>query len=94
MNPRRCGVWLDFLSPPGAPWRGAPGGAHLMMGEVPTLRPTARTGEKGAASGEPAGGPRGTLFSLRRPFSARFWHFMPWKRARPRNALLWAPESL
>ena len=26
VNLRRGGVWLDFLSPPGAPWRGAPGG--------------------------------------------------------------------
>ena len=50
-----------------------------MLGEVSALRPAARTGEKGAAPGEPAGGPRGGLFSLRRPFSALFGHFMPWK---------------
>ena len=71
--PRFRGAWLDFLSPPGAPRRGAqPRGEHLMLGEVSAARPAARTGEKGAASGEPAVGPRGGLFSLRRPFQPLF----------------------
>ena len=62
-RPRVCGVSV----PPGAPRRGAqPRGAHLMLGEVPALRPAARTGEKGAAPGEPAGGPQDACF---RPWS-------------------------
>ena len=75
-TPRFRGVWLGFLSPPGAPRRGAqPRGAHPMLGEVPALRLAARTGEKGAAAGEPAGGPRGGLLSLRRPFFSPFLAF-------------------
>ena len=58
-RPRVCGVSV----PPGAPRRGAqPRGAHLMLGEVAALRPAARTGEKGAAPGEPAGGPQDACF--------------------------------
>ena len=59
---------MGFLSHPGAPRRGAqPRGAHLMLGEVSA----ARTGEKGAASGEPAGRP---AFAPETVFSP-FWAF-------------------
>ena len=63
---------MGFLSRPGAPRRGAqPRGAHLMLGEVSALRPAARTGEEGAASGEPAGRP---AFAPETVFSP-FWAF-------------------
>ena len=51
-----------------------------MLGEVPALRPAARTGEKGAAPGEPAGGPQDACFRSGDRFSP-FWHFMPWSGA-------------